>query len=79
MSDFARHLISHTPHNGHLLYRFPNGIEVSVIPDPSTPLHWELLDHGGDGRPAGALTTDEAKSRLAEIAAQPMTEWDGRS
>lgn len=79
MINLAHHLVSHDVHRGALLYRFPNGQEVSVIPDPATPLRWELLAHGGDGRPEASLTSEQAEARLAEIAALPMPEWDGKS
>lgn len=79
MTNLARHLVSHVAHSGHLLYRFPNGQEVSVIPDPGSPLRWEILADADGDRPTRFLTTEEAEARLAKLAALPMPEWDGKS
>jgi hypothetical protein len=78
MTNLARHLVSHVRHSGHLLYRFPNGQEASVIPDLHRPLHWELLAES-EPNPEPGLTTAEVEARLAELAALPMLEWDGKS
>ncbi|MGI5247572.1 hypothetical protein [Dactylosporangium sp. CA-139066] len=78
MTNLSRHLVSRDRAGRHL-YRFPNGQEVSVIPDPGTPLRWELLAYGGSGNPEVNLTSEQAEKRLAEIAAEPMPEWDGKS
>ncbi|GGM52599.1 hypothetical protein ACFFX1_55470 [Dactylosporangium sucinum] len=77
MTNLARHLLSHDPRRGALQYRFPNGQEVSVIPDPAVPLRWELLSDSGTAE--SSLTSEQAEARLREIAARPMPEWDGRS
>lgn len=74
--NLARHLVSHDT-NGRLLYRFPNGQEVSIIPDPAVPLRWELLADASDGTAESALTSEQAEARLAELAALPMAEWNG--
>ncbi len=78
MTNLARHLISHDHRSGALEYRFPNGQEVSVIPDPVTPMRWEVR---ADWWPVSraALTSEEADALLAELAAMPMPEWDGKS
>jgi hypothetical protein len=74
-SFLVRHLISHD-YAGRLLYRFPNGEEVSVIPDPTRPLRWEIKADSADTTESG-LTSAEAEARLAELANAPMPEWDG--
>ena len=78
MTNLARYLVSHD-HAGRLIYRFPNGQEASVIPDPAVPLRWELLADAGNGTAESSLTTAEAEVRLAELAALPMPEWNGAS
>jgi hypothetical protein len=78
MTDIARHLVTHEHRTGHLLYRFRNGQEASVIPDPNRPLRWEILADAWP-EPLPGLTSGEAEARLAELAALPMPEWDGKS
>jgi hypothetical protein len=78
MTNLGRYVVHHDRHRGHVNYSFPNGQEVSVIPDPHRPLRWEILVDGASS-PEPGLTTDEAEARLAELAALPMPEWDGVS
>jgi len=56
-------------------YEFPNGRTASVIPDPHTPLTFELLA-SDDPRPHGALTTDQVRAKLTELAESPAVAVD---
>ncbi len=78
MTDYARFRRTFDVTRGHVTYRFPNGVEASVIPDPHRPLHWELLAES-EPNPEPGLTTAEVEARLAELAALPTPEWDGVS
>ncbi len=78
MTDLARFQRTFDVARGHVTYRFPNGQEVSVIPDRHRPLHWELLAES-EPNPEPGLTTAEVEARLADLAALPMPEWDGVS
>lgn len=54
------------------LYGFPNRHAVSVIPDPSQPLRFEIRTDRGQPEPG--LTTDEVEARLNEIRNLPPAE-----
>lgn len=84
MTNLARHLI-YNGHDGRLTFRFPNGVEVSVIPDPRHLLCWEILVRTVDRQPvaveglgmdglAAGLTTEQVEAKLAEVAALPAAE-----
>jgi hypothetical protein len=76
----ASNFLARNDHTGRVGYDLPNGIWVSVIPDPQRPLHWELLAEYGRREPvvidgldggglAGGLTTAEAEELLERLAA----------
>ncbi len=66
-------------HTGRVSFRFPTGVNASVIPDAQRPLLWEVLVRfpdrtpvthdwlGGDGLAAG-LSTERAMQLLADVA-----------
>lgn len=76
----AYDFLTSNDHTGRLTYELPNGVRVSVIPDPTRPLRWELLAEYGKREPvviagldggglAGGLTTAEAEALLNRLAA----------
>jgi hypothetical protein len=85
MDDIDRY---RKPAGNGFVYRFPNGFQPSIIPDPRRPLRFEIhipgalradiAEHlGGDG--SGlivGLTTEQAEAKLAQIAALPAFDPD---
>lgn len=68
--DLARYLAdSQTTGVRWWLYRFPNGKEASVVPDPrpQCPFRFELLVDV-DQEPTPGLTTAEVEAKLTELA-----------
>lgn len=53
-------------------YRFPNGHDASVIPDPRHPFRFEIEstdpDDVGSGRIAAGLTTEQVEAKLTKLA-----------
>jgi hypothetical protein len=79
--DFSKHL--HDSQRYPSLwweYRFPNGHDASVIPDPRPeyPFRFEVEstdpDDIGAGRIAAGLTTEQVEAKLSKLAGLPRNE-----
>jgi hypothetical protein len=85
MNDIDRH---REPAGNGFIYRFSNGFEPSIIADPHRPLRFEIYVPGEIGREITrhlggdgggllvGLTTEQAETKLAQIAALPRLDPD---
>lgn len=70
INELAKYLTDFEYYGDRWRYEFPNGREVSVVPDPRRPFRFELRMDATE--PAPGLTTEQVEAKLAEVYALPV-------